>query len=116
MITTTTEAPETAVASSEAPPGRHQLISKEEMLKKVGRAWPTVWSWICQGKFPQPVRTDPDSVAVMWVLAEIDAWIENLMASARKAYPSKDTNIGNAKHENKRRNKKRAATKPAPAQ
>lgn len=103
-----------AKAVAGPPPGRHMLITKAEMLRKVGQAWPTVWSWIAAGEFPEPVRPNAASIAVMWVLAEIDQWIEEKMATARKAYPSGDSNVGNAKHaKKKRRHKERVATKPA---
>lgn len=112
MDTTTT--PEALAAAQDAtgtkggrpppagpPPGRHLLITKAEMLRKVGRRWSTVWAWIAAGKFPQPVCPDPDTGAVMWILAEVDAWIEGLMATQRKAYPSGDSSVGNAKHAKK---------------
>jgi len=52
-----------------------RLISKLEVCDRVGKSFPTIWSWMRQGKFPQ-ARDLGGRPA--WVEAEIDAWIAAL--------------------------------------
>lgn len=53
-----------------------KLLSKTEMLARVGVSYSSVWNWIVAGTFP-PGRalSDGKRGRIMWVEAEIEAWI-----------------------------------------
>ncbi len=52
-----------------------RLLSKAEVLYRVGVTFPTVWKWMRQGKFPRSRSLDGKS---FWLASEIDAWIAAL--------------------------------------
>jgi predicted DNA-binding transcriptional regulator AlpA len=56
----------------ERPPG---LISKAEVVTRVGRSFPTIWKMIQRGEFPHPRRVGNSP---FWLEAEIDNWINSL--------------------------------------
>jgi prophage regulatory protein len=51
-----------------------QLISKTEVLKRVGVSYPTVWQWMRDKKFP---RSRELGGKVCWIESEIEHWIAN---------------------------------------
>ena len=54
------------------PPKPLRLISKPEVLDRVGVTFPTIWLWMREGKFPRSRELGGKSA---WIEAEIDAWI-----------------------------------------
>ena len=51
-----------------------RLISKPEVLDRVGVTFPTLWAWMRAGVFP---RSRDLGGRACWLESEIDAWIEN---------------------------------------
>jgi prophage regulatory protein len=49
-----------------------RLISKPEVLDRVGVTFPTIWAWMQVGKFP---RSRQLGGKVAWLEHEISAWI-----------------------------------------
>jgi prophage regulatory protein len=49
-----------------------RLISKPEVLDRVGVTFPTIWKWMQVGKFP---RSRELGGKVAWLEHEISAWI-----------------------------------------
>jgi predicted DNA-binding transcriptional regulator AlpA len=52
-----------------------RLISKPEVLDRVGVTFPTIWKWMREGKFP---RSRELGGKAAWIEAEVEAWIANL--------------------------------------
>jgi len=52
-----------------------RLISKPEMLDRIGLSFPTVWKLMTEGKFPRSVVVGAKTA---WVESEIEAWIAAL--------------------------------------
>ena len=57
------------------PPGEVRLLSKAEVVERVGRTFPTIWLWMQQGKFP---RARDLGGRPAWLEHEINDWIERL--------------------------------------
>jgi predicted DNA-binding transcriptional regulator AlpA len=55
--------------------GAIRLISKPEVLDRVGVTYPTLWSWMREGKFPRSRQLGGKAA---WVESEIEAWITAL--------------------------------------
>jgi predicted DNA-binding transcriptional regulator AlpA len=60
---------------AEAERSATRLISKQEVLRRVGVTFPTLWAWMRAGKFP---RSRELGGKAAWVEAEIEAWITGL--------------------------------------
>jgi prophage regulatory protein len=52
------------------------IIREPKVLQKTGMSHSTMWKKINDGKFPAPVKLDPDGRASGWVDSEIDAVID----------------------------------------
>jgi predicted DNA-binding transcriptional regulator AlpA len=63
--------------AARAPPERlgARLLSKREVIAIVGVSYPTVWSWMRQGKFPRSRAVGGKS---MWLTSDIEAWLAML--------------------------------------
>lgn len=74
----TKKIPATETGHSETAAGRPpiKLLSKAEMLARVGVSYSSVWNWIIAGIFP-PGRalSTGKRGRIMWVESEIDDWI-----------------------------------------
>ena len=57
------------------PDRRPRLLSKREVLERVGLTYPTLWAWMRKGKFP---RSREVGGKIAWLEGDIDAWIANL--------------------------------------
>jgi predicted DNA-binding transcriptional regulator AlpA len=68
---------ERSLHAARAPPAR--LLSKREVLAIVGVSYPTLWSWMRQGKFPRSRVVGGKS---MWLITDIETWLAAL--SVRK--------------------------------
>ena len=49
-----------------------RLISKPEVLDRVGVTFPTLWTWMRDGRFP---RSRDLGGKTCWLASEIDEWI-----------------------------------------
>jgi prophage regulatory protein len=63
-----------------------RLISKPEVLDRVGVSFPTVWKWMREGDFP---RSRDLGGKTCWLASEIDEWI--LSRPVRKYKAAGDT-------------------------
>jgi predicted DNA-binding transcriptional regulator AlpA len=55
----------------------NRLVRKSEVLKLLGNPHPvTLWKWVREGSFPQPLLINPRSRFVAWKLQEVLLWIE----------------------------------------
>jgi prophage regulatory protein len=52
-----------------------RLLSRREVIDRVGVSYPTLWSWMRAGKFP---RSRVVGGKVAWLESEIDRWIAEL--------------------------------------
>ena len=52
-----------------------RLISKPEVLDRVGVSYPTLWQWMRDGKFPRSRELGGKSA---WLESEVEAWIASL--------------------------------------
>jgi prophage regulatory protein len=62
-------------ASAEKVESQVRLISKPEVLDRVGVTFPTIWKWMREGKFPRSREVGGKSC---WIEAEVEAWITAL--------------------------------------
>jgi predicted DNA-binding transcriptional regulator AlpA len=51
-----------------------RIVSKPEVLDRVGVTYPTIWQWMRQGKFPRSRELGGKSC---WIESEIEDWIRN---------------------------------------
>jgi len=58
-----------------------KLISKAELIDRLGVSFPTIWSWMRQGKFPKPIELSDAKIA--WIESEVTEWCES---RPRRAY------------------------------
>jgi predicted DNA-binding transcriptional regulator AlpA len=65
---------ERSVRAANAPPAREgaHLLSKRQVLTIINVSYPTLWSWMRQGKFPRSRVVGGKS---MWRSDEVDAWL-----------------------------------------
>ena len=56
---------------------RNRLLTKPEMLDRVGISYPHVWRLMRRNEFPRSVLVGSDKT-VAWVESEINSWINNL--------------------------------------
>jgi prophage regulatory protein len=64
----------TAPAAQVESANQVRLISKPEVLDRVGVTYPTIWAWMREGKFP---RSRELGGKAAWIESEINAWIAN---------------------------------------
>jgi len=57
------------------PESRPRLLSKREVLARVGLTYVTLWKWMRSGKFP---RAREVGGKIAWLESEINTWIANL--------------------------------------
>ena len=56
-----------------------RILRKHEVIHRVGLSGMSIWRREKAGRFPQRVKLGPNSVG--WVEAEIDAYLEELVAA-----------------------------------
>jgi predicted DNA-binding transcriptional regulator AlpA len=49
-----------------------RIVSKPEVLERVGVTYPTIWTWMREGKFPRSRELGGKSC---WLEHEIEEWI-----------------------------------------
>jgi len=52
-----------------------KLLSKPEVLARVGVTFPTIWAWMRAGEFPKPIQL-PGNRRVAWLEDELDEWLK----------------------------------------
>jgi predicted DNA-binding transcriptional regulator AlpA len=52
-----------------------RLLSRREVMDRIGVSYTTLWSWMRLGKFP---RSREIGGKIAWIEAEVDRWIANL--------------------------------------
>jgi predicted DNA-binding transcriptional regulator AlpA len=61
-----------------------RLLSKPEVMAIAGVTFPTIWTWMQDGKFPRSREAGGKS---MWLSTEIDAWLAGLPVRPLKGDP-----------------------------
>ena len=72
------EASDMAESHQNAVP-KTRLIRLKEVQHRVGLGRSTIYRWMAEGEFPQPVPLGGHAVA--WVESEVEAWIDLKLAS-----------------------------------
>ena len=52
-----------------------KLLRVKEVANKTSVGKSTIWSWVKDGKFPEPIKIS-DRISV-WKESDVDAWIES---------------------------------------
>jgi prophage regulatory protein len=63
-------------AATEEARAKTRLLSRREVMDITGVSYPTLWSWMRQGKFPRARKLG--NLKVAWVESEITGWIHDL--------------------------------------
>ena len=58
-----------------------RLISKPEVIDRIGVTFPTIWNWMRSGTFP---RSRMVNGKTMWLASEIDHWVADRPVSRLK--------------------------------
>lgn len=74
-MSNTKKAPTAQVECANDSSGAIRLISKPEVLDRVGVTYPTLWSWMREGRFP---RSRELGGKAAWIESEVEAWIAAL--------------------------------------
>jgi predicted DNA-binding transcriptional regulator AlpA len=65
-----------------------RLLTKPEVLKRVGLTFPTIWKRMRSGTFP---RARVNGGKVVWLETEIDTWMKSLPLQKYKGDPEEAT-------------------------
>jgi predicted DNA-binding transcriptional regulator AlpA len=60
-----------------------KILTKREMLDRVGVSYQTIWNWMCEGKFPRSRLLGDQKV--VWLEHEIEQWLATLPVQLLKA-------------------------------
>ena len=52
-----------------------RLLSRVEVLDRVGVSYPTLWGWMRAGRFP---RSRELGGKVCWIASEVESWMKSL--------------------------------------
>ena len=52
-----------------------KLLRLPQVMELTAAARSTIWKWVKEGEFPQPVKLSPR--VTVWRLSEIEEWIES---------------------------------------
>jgi predicted DNA-binding transcriptional regulator AlpA len=66
------------------PSAAPKLLSKSEVIERVGKSYPTIWAWMRDGLFPRSVVVGSQ---VAWYAHEIDEWFRTLPRQRLKGDP-----------------------------
>ena len=72
--------PRTIVKEVEVP---IRIIRMAAVQARTGLARSTIYQWVSDGSFPQPIRLG--ARAVGWIESEVDAWIREQIAASRSS-------------------------------
>jgi predicted DNA-binding transcriptional regulator AlpA len=88
------------VANSDRPKPT-ELISLNEVMRRIQRSRSTLYRWIDRGIFPRQAKKDGGTTSALWFADEVDAFIAALRnapsespASPLSLTPARDTNFG----------------------
>ena len=70
--------PRTIVKEVEVP---IRIIRMADVQARTGLSRSTIYQWVSDGSFPQPIRLG--ARAVGWIESEVDAWIREQIAASR---------------------------------
>ena len=59
------------------------ILRLPAVMARTGVSRSSIYSWIAQGKFPEPISLGPRAVG--WLAEEIDDWIKRQIDASRKA-------------------------------
>ena len=59
---------------------KRKVNAKPERVGLLPVSEKTIWSWVKQGKFPQPIRMSGN--VTVWRMSEVQAWIEEQATTA----------------------------------
>lgn len=62
-----------------------QILRRKEVEKITGLGRSSIYREISFGRFPKPIKLNPNGTSVGWVASEIYAWIEARIADSRVA-------------------------------
>jgi|SRR5258708_6755098 prophage regulatory protein len=63
-----------------------RLLSRQEVVDRIGVTYPTLWAWMRAGRFPRSVHLSSTKVA--WFENEIEEYIASLPRSRLKGDPA----------------------------
>jgi predicted DNA-binding transcriptional regulator AlpA len=63
------------------PAGSDKLLTKRDLLERVGVSYPTIWKMMCAGTFP---RSRAIGGKLVWLESEVNEWIAALPLTALK--------------------------------
>jgi prophage regulatory protein len=58
-----------------------QFYRLPQLKARLSVSGSSIWSWVKQGKFPQPVKLSENTTA--WKAADIDAWAQSRIIASR---------------------------------
>ncbi len=61
--------------SPDQPDEDQQILRRDEVLQLIGIARPTLYEWLRDGRFPQPIRLGARSIG--WRRSDIRAWLHD---------------------------------------
>ena len=86
----TSKAASSKKSAAPAPPPV-RLLDKAEVLAIANVSYPTLWTWMRDGKFPRSRATGGSNSKSMWVSSEIEQWLANLPLRPLKGDPEQKT-------------------------
>ena len=72
-----------------------RLLSKVQVLDRVGVTYTTIWTWMREGTFPRSIRlSDGKCPRIAWYEHEVEFWLANRHRQRLKGDPSEPEVIG----------------------
>jgi predicted DNA-binding transcriptional regulator AlpA len=68
-----------------------RLLSKREVVERIGVSYPTIWRWMRAGTFPRGLAVGERT---MWRSDDIAGWLANLQQRRLKGDRSTPANVG----------------------
>ena len=62
-----------------------QILRRKEVEKITGLGRSSIYREISLGRFPKPIKLNPNGTTVGWVSSEVYSWIEARIAESRVA-------------------------------
>ncbi len=62
-----------------------QILRRKEVEKITGLGRSTIYREISLGRFPKPIKLNPNGTSVGWVSSEVYEWVEQRIAESRAA-------------------------------
>ena len=61
-----------------------RILRRREVEQITGLSRASIYRLMSRGKFPKPIELD-DVRAVVWVAAEVEAWVDSILATRERA-------------------------------